>query len=72
MSRPIAEIESEARQLAARDRAKLIRRLLTTLESENEGDLQDALTPLPASFVMKVLRPQRSVSHHRDLGTAQA
>ena len=40
MSRPLLEIESEARQLTARDRAKLIRRLLTTLESENEGDVE--------------------------------
>ena len=40
MSRPLSEIESEARQLNARDRAKLIRRLLTTLESENEGDVE--------------------------------
>ena len=40
MSKTLSEIEAEARRLPSKDRARLIRRLLTTLEAENEGDVE--------------------------------
>ncbi len=40
MSKTLSDLESEARRLPAKDRARLIRRLLATLESENEGDVE--------------------------------
>ena len=40
MSKTLSDIEAEARRLPAKDRARLIRRLLTTLEAENEGDVE--------------------------------
>ncbi len=40
MSKTLSDLESEARRLPANDRARLIRRLLATLESENEGDVE--------------------------------
>ena len=40
MSKSLLEIESQARRLPSKDRARLIRRLLTTLEAENEGDVE--------------------------------
>ena len=40
MSKILSDIESEARRLPTKDRARLIRRLLATLESENEGDVE--------------------------------
>jgi putative addiction module component (TIGR02574 family) len=40
VSKSLSEIESAARRLPSKDRAKLIRRLLTTLEAENEGDVE--------------------------------
>ena len=40
MSKALSDIEAEARRLPAKDRARLIRRLLTTLEAENEGDVE--------------------------------
>ena len=40
MSKSLSDLEAEFRRLPAQDRAKLIRRLLTTLESENDGDVE--------------------------------
>lgn len=40
MSKSVSEIESEARRLPAKDRARLVRRLLAALEAENEGDVE--------------------------------
>lgn len=40
MTKSVSEIESDARRLPAKDRARLIRRLLTALEVENEGDVE--------------------------------
>ena len=40
MVKKLSEIESDARQLPTKERARLIRRLITTLESENEGDVE--------------------------------
>lgn len=40
MSKSIADLESEIRRLPAKDRARLIRRLITTLETENDGDVE--------------------------------
>jgi putative addiction module component (TIGR02574 family) len=40
MTKNLSEIESEARRLPSKDRARLIRRLIVTLESENEGDVE--------------------------------
>ena len=40
MTKTLSDIEAEARRLPAKDRARLIRRLLTTLEAENEGDVE--------------------------------
>ena len=36
----MSEIEAEFRRLPIKDRARLIRRLLATLESENDGDVE--------------------------------
>lgn len=40
MAKNLSEIESAARRLSAKDRARLIRRLIATLEKENEGDVE--------------------------------
>ena len=40
MSKNLSDIEFEACRLPSRDRARLIRRLLATLEAENEGDVE--------------------------------
>jgi putative addiction module component (TIGR02574 family) len=40
MSKTLSDLESEARRLPVKDRARLIRRLLATLESENEGNVE--------------------------------
>jgi len=40
MSKTRTDLESDARPRPAKDRARLIRRLLATLESENEGDVE--------------------------------
>ncbi len=40
MVKKLSEIESEARRLPAKDRARLVRRLIATLESENDGDVE--------------------------------
>jgi len=40
MSRSLSDIESEVRRLPAKDRARLIRRLISTLDSENDGDVE--------------------------------
>ena len=40
MVKKLSEIESDALQLSSRERARLIRRLITSLESENEGDVE--------------------------------
>jgi putative addiction module component (TIGR02574 family) len=42
MVKNLSEIESEARRLPTKDRARLIRRLIATLEDENEGDVEQA------------------------------
>ena len=42
MAKSLSEIESEARQLSTKERARLVRRLLVTLESEDEGDVEQA------------------------------
>jgi len=42
MAKSLSEIESEARQLSTRERARLVRRLLATLENEDEGDVEQA------------------------------
>ena len=40
MVKKLSEIESDARRLSTRERARLIRRLIMTLESENDGDVE--------------------------------
>lgn len=40
MVKKLSEIESDARRLSPRERARLIRRLIMTLESENDGDVE--------------------------------
>lgn len=40
MGKKLSDIESDALQLSSRERARLIRRLITSLESENEGDVE--------------------------------
>ena len=40
MAKNLSQIESAARRLSAKDRARLIRRLIATLEKENEGDVE--------------------------------
>jgi putative addiction module component (TIGR02574 family) len=40
MAKNLSEIESAARRLSAKDRARLVRRLIATLENENEGDVE--------------------------------
>jgi putative addiction module component (TIGR02574 family) len=42
MAKSLSEIESEARQLSMQERARLVRRLLASLESEDEGDVEQA------------------------------
>ena len=42
MAKSVSEIESEARQLSTRERARLVRRLLATLENEDQGDVEQA------------------------------
>jgi putative addiction module component (TIGR02574 family) len=42
MVKNLSEIESEVRRLPTKDRARLIRRLIATLEDENEGDVEQA------------------------------
>lgn len=42
MSKKLADIEAQARRLPSQDRARLIRRLLATLETDNEGDVEQA------------------------------
>jgi len=42
MVKKLSEIESDARQLTSRDRARLIRRLIMSLEIENEGDVEQS------------------------------
>ncbi|MDH3420067.1 MAG: addiction module protein [Gammaproteobacteria bacterium] len=42
MAKSLSEIESEARQLSTKERARLVRRLLATLENEDEGDVEQA------------------------------
>ena len=42
MAKKLIEIESYALQLSTRERARLIRRLITSLESENEGDVEQS------------------------------
>jgi putative addiction module component (TIGR02574 family) len=42
MAKSLSEIESEARQLSMRERARLVKRLLATLESADEGDVEQA------------------------------
>ena len=40
MSKSLSDLESEVRRLPAKDRARLIRRLISTLESGNDGDVE--------------------------------
>ena len=40
MTKPVSKIESDANRLPIRDKAKLVRRLIATLESEDEGDVE--------------------------------
>ena len=40
MSKTLSDLEAEVRRLPTKDRARLIRRLLATLEAENEGDVE--------------------------------
>lgn len=40
MAKDVSEIESAALRLSAKDRARLIRRLIVTLENEDEGDVE--------------------------------
>jgi putative addiction module component (TIGR02574 family) len=40
MAKNLAEIESQARRLPVKDRARLVRRLLASLEKENDGDVE--------------------------------
>lgn len=40
MAKKLSEIESDARRLPTKERARLIRRLITSLESENDGDVE--------------------------------
>ena len=42
MVKNLSDIESEARRLPTQERARLIRRLIATLESEHEGDVEQA------------------------------
>lgn len=42
MVRKLSEIESDARRLTSRERARLIRRLIMSLEIENEGDVEQS------------------------------
>lgn len=40
MSKTLSELETEARQLPPKDRAKLVRRLIATLDPDDEGDIE--------------------------------
>ena len=40
MAKKLSDIESDALTLSTKERARLIRRLITSLESENEGDVE--------------------------------
>ena len=40
MAKSFSELESEALQLSAKDKARLVRRLIATLENEDEGDVE--------------------------------
>ena len=40
MAKKLSEIESDALQLSIKERARLIRRLIISLESENDGDVE--------------------------------
>ena len=40
MAKKLSDIESDARRLSTKERARLIRRLIISLESENDGDVE--------------------------------
>jgi putative addiction module component (TIGR02574 family) len=40
MSKSVSDLESEARRLTTKERARLIRRLIVTLEADDEGDVE--------------------------------
>jgi len=40
MSKSIAKLEADANRLPIKDRARLVRRLIATLETEDEGDVE--------------------------------
>ena len=40
MAKNLSEVESAALRLSAKDKARLVRRLIATLETENEGDVE--------------------------------
>lgn len=42
MAKKISDIESDALQLSSMERARLIRRLIMSLESDNEGDVEQS------------------------------
>ena len=42
MSADLSKLEREAEQLSTKDRARLIRRLISSLEREDEGDIEQA------------------------------
>lgn len=42
MARKLAELEAEARRLSTTERARLVRRLIATLEDEDAGDVEQA------------------------------
>ncbi len=42
MAKKISDIESDALQLSIKERARLIRRLIMSLESDNEGDVEQS------------------------------
>jgi putative addiction module component (TIGR02574 family) len=40
MSKSLSELEAEARRLPVRERARLVRRLIATLDADDEGDVE--------------------------------
>ncbi|MDZ7770194.1 MAG: addiction module protein [Woeseiaceae bacterium] len=42
MSEDLARLEREAERLSMRDRARLVRRLICSLEQKDEGDIEQA------------------------------
>ena len=40
MSKTVSRLETDARRLAIKDRARLVRRLIATLDLEDDGDVE--------------------------------